>query len=106
MDAEVADLVVFTKAVDDRVLRIASHGAAAHLVGGEQADAVGCHGELVDLSLPVALAEEYPEFRLQLAPLIKQGLLVEQGDSLVLDASMKDLVLDVNGVEIPLPPLL
>ncbi len=60
----------------------------------------------MDLSLPVALAEEYPEFRLQLAPLIKQGLLVEQGDSLVLDASMKDLVLDVNGVEIPLPPLL
>jgi len=52
----------------------------------------------MDLSLPVALAEEYPEFRLQLAPLIKQGLLVEQGDSLVLDASMKDLVLDVNGV--------
>ena len=62
-------------------------------------------GEM-DLSLPVALAEEYPEFQLQLAPLIKQGLLVRQGDRLVLDASMKDLMLDVNGVEIPLPPLL
>ena len=62
-------------------------------------------GEM-DLSLPVALAEDYPEFRLQLAPLIKQGLLVQQGDRLVLDASMSDLMLDVNGVEIPLPPLL
>ncbi|PPI84787.1 DUF945 domain-containing protein [Marinobacter maroccanus] len=62
-------------------------------------------GEM-DLSLPLALAEEYPEFQLQLAPLIKQGLLVQQGDRLVLDASMKDLMLDVNGVEIPLPPLL
>lgn len=62
-------------------------------------------GEM-DLSLPIALAEEYPEFQLQLAPLIKQGLLVQQGDRLVLDASMKDLMLDVNGVEIPLPPLL
>jgi hypothetical protein len=62
-------------------------------------------GEM-DLSLPLALAEEYPEFQLQLAPLIKQGLLVQQGDRLVLDASLKDLMLDVNGVEIPLPPLL
>jgi uncharacterized protein YdgA (DUF945 family) len=58
------------------------------------------------LSLPLALAEEYPEFRMQLAPLIKQGLLVRKGDRLVLEASMKDLTLDVNGVEIPLPPLL
>lgn len=62
-------------------------------------------GEM-DLSLPLALAEEYPEFRLQLAPLIKQGLLVQQGDRLVLNATMNDLMLDVNGVEIPLPPLL
>lgn len=58
------------------------------------------------LSLPLALAEEYPEFQMQLAPLIKQGLLVRKGDRLVLEASMKDLALDVNGVEFPLPPLL
>jgi len=62
-------------------------------------------GEM-NLSLPLALAEEYPELRLQLAPLIKQGLLVQEGDRLVLDAQMKDLVVDVNGVEIPLPPVL
>ncbi|WP_373001443.1 DUF945 family protein [Marinobacter sp.] len=58
------------------------------------------------LSLPLALAEEYPEFQMQLAPMIKQGLLVQKGDRLVLNASMNDLMLDVNGVEIPLPPLL
>ncbi len=48
MNAQIADLVVFAKAVDDRVFRVASHSTAAHLVGGEQADPVGCHGELVD----------------------------------------------------------
>lgn len=62
-------------------------------------------GEM-NLSLPLALAETYPELRLQLAPLIKQGLLVQEGDRLVMDAQMKDLMVDVNGVEIPLPPLL
>ena len=62
-------------------------------------------GEM-NLSLPLTLAEKYPELQLQLAPLIKQGLLVQEGDRLVLDARMKDLVVDVNGVEIPLPPLL
>ncbi len=62
-------------------------------------------GEM-NLSLPMALAEKYPELQLQLAPLIKQGLLVQEGDRLLLDAQMKDLVVDVNGVEIPLPPLL
>lgn len=60
----------------------------------------------LNLSLPLALTEEYPDFRLQLAPLIKQGLLVPQGDRLVMDARMQDLVVDVNGVEVPLPPLL
>lgn len=58
------------------------------------------------LSLPLALVESYPEVQLQLAPLIKQGLLVQQGDRLVMNATMQDLVLDVNGEEIPLPPLL
>ena len=62
-------------------------------------------GEM-NVSLPLALAEKYPELQLQLAPLIKQGLLVQEGDRLVLEAQMKDLVVDVNGVEIPLPPLL
>lgn len=62
-------------------------------------------GEM-NLSLPVALAEHYPELRMQLAPLVKQGLLVQDGNRLKMKATMKDLMVDVNGTEIPLPPLL
>ncbi|MBW0147731.1 DUF945 family protein [Marinobacter arenosus] len=60
----------------------------------------------MSLSVPTALVETYPDVRLQLAPLIKQGLLIEDGDQLVMEAVMKDLMVNVNGREIPLPPLL
>jgi hypothetical protein len=60
----------------------------------------------VNLTMPMALAEDYPAVRMQLSPLIKQGLLVRDGDELVMNGQMKDLVLDINGVQIPLPPLL
>lgn len=60
----------------------------------------------MSLSVPAALAENYPSARMQLAPLIKQGWLIEEGDRLVMQAEMKDLMVDVNGMEIPLPPLL
>lgn len=62
-------------------------------------------GEM-NLSLPVALAENYPELRMQLAPMVKQGLLVQDGGRLEMKATMRDLMVDINGVEIPLPPLL
>ena len=61
-------------------------------------------GEM-NLSLPVALAENYPDLRMQVAPLIKQGLLVQEGDRLKMKANMKDLQVDVNGVVMPLPPV-
>lgn len=60
----------------------------------------------LNLSLPLALAENYPEVRMQLAPMVKQGLLIRDGDRLVMNAVMEDLMVDVNGMEIPLPPLL
>ncbi|MFO8140516.1 MAG: DUF945 family protein [Marinobacter sp.] len=60
----------------------------------------------LDFSMPLALAENYPELRMQVAPLVKQGLLVESGDQLVMAGRMQNLVLDINGIEIPLPPLL
>jgi uncharacterized protein YdgA (DUF945 family) len=60
----------------------------------------------LDLSLPLALAEEYPALRMQLAPLIKQGLLVQEGDRLTLAATLADLVVTVNGEAFPLPPVL
>ena len=46
-------MVVFAEAVDDGFFRVAAHAAAAHLVGGEQADAVGFHGEVVDAGFGV-----------------------------------------------------
>ncbi len=61
-------------------------------------------GEM-NLSLPVALAENYPDVRIQVAPLIKQGLLVQEGDELKMKANMKDLQVDVNGTVMPLPPV-
>lgn len=59
-----------------------------------------------NFGMPVALAENYPAVRMQVAPLIKQGLLVQNGERLVMDGRMEDLILTVNDVEIPLPPLL
>lgn len=62
-------------------------------------------GEM-NMSVPMVLVEDYPLVRMQLAPLVKQGLLVPEGDRLVLAAKLNDMVVDVNGQEIPLPPLL
>jgi uncharacterized protein YdgA (DUF945 family) len=62
-------------------------------------------GEM-ELSIPLALAENNEAVRMQTAPLIKDGLLVTEGDRLLLKATLKDLVLNVNGRAIPLPPLL
>ncbi|MEX2476260.1 DUF945 family protein [Marinobacter sp.] len=62
-------------------------------------------GEM-DVSLPVALAEDHPALMMQIAPLIKQGMMTEEGDRFRLSAELKDLALDVNGVILPLPPLL
>jgi uncharacterized protein YdgA (DUF945 family) len=60
----------------------------------------------LDFRMPLALAENYPAVRMQVAPLIKQGLLVDAGDQLVMTGRLQDLVLDINGIEIPMPPLL
>jgi len=62
-------------------------------------------GEM-ELSIPLALAENNEAVRMQTAPLIKDGLLITEGDRLLLKATLKDLVLNVNGRPIPLPPLL
>jgi len=59
----------------------------------------------MNLSLPAALAENYPDVRAQVAPMIKQGLLVQDGDRLEMKASMKDMQVDVNGTVMPLPPV-
>ncbi|WP_100637992.1 DUF945 family protein [Marinobacter salexigens] len=59
----------------------------------------------MNLSVPAALVDEYPAVRMQLAPLVKQGVLVSAGDQLMLAAKLSDMIVEVNGQEIPLPPL-
>ncbi|MCL7943148.1 DUF945 family protein [Marinobacter sp. ATCH36] len=59
----------------------------------------------LDLSMPLALVEQYPELGMQVAPLIKQGMVVQEGDRLRVQGTLEDLALDINGNLIPLPPL-
>jgi len=59
----------------------------------------------LDFTMPLALVNKYPAVQMQVAPLVKQGLLVESGGQLVMKGQMQDLVLDLNGVEFPVPPL-
>ena len=60
----------------------------------------------LSFSLPVALAEQYPEIRMQVAPLVKQGFFVQEGDRLVMRGQLQDMVLNINDVALPLPPLM
>ena len=59
----------------------------------------------LDLSMPLALVEQYPELGMQVAPLIKQGMVVQEGDRVRVQGKLEDLALDINGNLIPLPPL-
>ncbi len=59
----------------------------------------------LDVSMPLALVEQYPELGLQVAPLIKQGMVVQEGDRLRIQGKLEDLALDINGNVIPLPPI-
>lgn len=83
---------------------LVTHPGAA---GGSESSLImpGLEGSMA-LSIPLALAENNEAVRMQTAPLIKDGLLITEGDRLLLKATLKDLVLNVNGQPIPLPPLL
>lgn len=60
----------------------------------------------LQLRIPVALTERYPALAEELAPLLAQGVLVRSGDDLVLEATLKDLQINLNGQVIPLPPMI
>ena len=47
----------------------------------------------------------FPELGMQVAPLIKQGMVVQEGDRLRIQGTLEDLALDINGNVIPLPPI-
>lgn len=57
----------------------------------------------MSLKIPVALGDRYPELGDQLMPLVMQGALVEDGDFYVMDASLKDMTVTLNGQEMPIP---
>lgn len=59
----------------------------------------------LDVSMPLALVEQHPELGMQVAPLIKQGMVVQEGDRLRIQGKLEDLALDINGNVIPLPPI-
>lgn len=59
----------------------------------------------LNVSMPLALVEQHPELGMQVAPLIKQGMVVQEGDRLRVQGRLEDLALDINGNVIPLPPI-
>ena len=59
----------------------------------------------LDVSMPLALVDQHPELGMQVAPLIKQGMVVQEDDRLRIQGTLEDLALDINGNVIPLPPI-
>lgn len=57
------------------------------------------------VSVPADLLEGNPGMAMQVAPLIKQGMAVKDGDRLRMSGLLKDMALDINGQILPLPPL-
>lgn len=58
-----------------------------------------------DISMPAALVEKNQALAMQVAPLIKQGMVVQEGQSLRMTGTLKDMALDINGNVLPLPPV-
>lgn len=58
-----------------------------------------------DISMPAVLVDQNPELAMQVAPLIKQGMVVKDGDRLSMVGTLKDMALDINGNVLPLPPV-
>lgn len=58
-----------------------------------------------DISMPTALVDQNPGLAMQVAPLIKQGMVVQNGDRLSMVGTLEDMALDINGNVLPLPPL-
>jgi hypothetical protein len=58
-----------------------------------------------DISMPVALVDENQALAMQVAPLIKRGMVVQSGDRLRMTGALKDMALDINGNVLPLPPV-
>lgn len=62
-------------------------------------------GEL-ELTVPVALIEKEPSLIRQVQGLVQQGLIVQDGDRYKIKASLSDMMLDINGNQMSVPPLI
>ncbi|MGP4845172.1 DUF945 family protein [Marinobacter sp. 1Y8] len=62
-------------------------------------------GEL-ELTVPVALIEKEPSLIRQVQGLVQQGLIVQDGDRYKIKASLNDMMLDINGNQMSVPPLI
>lgn len=58
-----------------------------------------------DISLPAVLVEENQALAMQVAPLIKQGMVVQNGERLRMVGTLEDMALTINGNVLPLPPI-
>ncbi|WP_158222360.1 DUF945 family protein [Tamilnaduibacter salinus] len=60
----------------------------------------------LDLSLPVALVKQVPRLERDAESLTRQGFLKRDGETYSVDASLKDMQVNLNGETIPVPPLI
>ena len=61
----------------------------------------------MSLSIPAKLLEQGgAEMQQQLDALLAQNLIVKEGDVYKTQATLKEMMLNINGTEMPLPPLM
>jgi len=58
-----------------------------------------------DISMPAVLVDDNQALAMQVAPLIKQGMVIQEGDRLRMVGTLEDMALTINGNVLPLPPL-
>lgn len=59
----------------------------------------------LDISMPVELVDQNPSLAMQVAPLIKQGMVIQEGDRLRMVGTLGDMALTINEKVLPLPPM-
>lgn len=59
----------------------------------------------LELSVPAVLVQQNPMLSQQVGPLVQQGMIVQDGDLLRVQGRLEGMVFNINGNEIPLPPM-
>jgi len=58
-----------------------------------------------DISMPAALVDNNQALALQIAPLVEDGMVVQEGNRLRMAGTLEDMALTINGNVLPLPPI-